>query len=66
MIEQTKFTYSPSGKALERQTKTIKDEDKKKIKAIEDYGKQLLESNELIKKDFNIDRDSIPHEEQKK
>ena len=26
----------------------------------------MVESNELIKKDFNIDRDSIPHEEQKK
>ena len=29
----------------------------KKIKAIEDHGKQLAESNELIKKDFNIDRE---------
>ena len=26
--------------------------------------KQLVESNELIKNDFNIDRDSIPLEEQ--
>ena len=26
----------------------------------------MVESNELIKKDFNIDRDSIPLEEQKK
>ena len=25
MIEQAKMTYSPSGKALEKQTKTIKD-----------------------------------------
>ena len=25
----------------------------------------MVESNELIKKDFNIDRDSISHEEQK-
>ena len=30
-----------------------------------DYGKQLVESNELIKKDFNIDRDSIPLDERK-
>ena len=26
----------------------------------------MVESNELIKKDFNIDRDNIPLEEQKK
>ena len=26
---------------------------------------ELVESNELIKKNFHIDRDSIPHEEQK-
>ena len=29
-------------------------------------GKQLTKSSELVKKNFNIDRDSIPHEEQKK
>ena len=34
--------------------------------ANENHGKQLLESNELIKKYFNIDRDSILHEEQKR
>ena len=32
---------------------------------IEDHDKQLVESNELLKKDFDIDRDSIPYEEQK-
>ena len=66
MLEQTNFTYSPIGKALEKQTKTIEDQGKKQIKANEDRGKQLVESNELIEKDFNIDRDSIQHEEQKK
>ena len=65
MIEQTKFTYSHLGKVLDKQTKTIEDKDEKQIKAIEDHGKQLVESNEFIKKDFNIDRDSIPLEEQK-
>ena len=30
---------------------------KKQIKEIGDHGRQLIESNELIKKDFNIDRD---------
>ena len=37
-IEQAKFTYSPLGKALEKQTKTIEDQGKKQIKAIDDYG----------------------------
>ena len=35
------------------------------MRSIEDHGKQMVESNELIKKNFNIDIDSIPHEEQK-
>ena len=62
MIEQVKFIYSPLGKALEKQTKIIENQDKKQIKAIEDHRKQLDESNELIKKDFNINRDSMSHE----
>ena len=62
MIEQVKFIYSPLGKALEKQTKIIENQDKKQIKATEDHRKQLVESNELIKKDFNINRDSMPHE----
>ena len=36
------------------------------IKAIEYHGKQLVESTELIKKDFNINRNRITPEEQKK
>ena len=66
VIEQAKFTYSPLGKALEKQTKIIEDQGKKQTKAIEDHGKQLFKSNELMKKNFNINRDSIPLEEQKK
>ena len=64
MIEQAKFTYFPLGIALEKQTKKTDNQCKKQIKAIENHGKQLLESNEFIKMDFNIDRDSIPLEEQ--
>ena len=60
LIEQAEFVYSLLGKALEKQTKTIEDQGKKQKKSIEDHGKQLVELNELIKKDFNIDRDSIP------
>ena len=36
------------------------------IKAIEYHGKQLVESTELIKKDFNINRNRITPEEPKK
>ena len=43
-IEQAKFTYSPLGKALEKQTKTIEDQGKKQIKLLEGYGKQLIKS----------------------
>ena len=39
----------------------IEDQGKKQEKAIEDHRKQLVAPNELIKKDFNIERDSIPH-----
>ena len=34
IIEQAKFTYSPLGKAFEKQTKTIGDQGEKQIKAI--------------------------------
>ena len=39
MIEQAKFTYSPLGKAFEKQIKTIEDQGEKQVKAIEDKGK---------------------------
>ena len=32
------------------------------MKAIEDHGKQMVESNEIIRKGFNINRDTIPLE----
>ena len=38
IIEQTKFTYSPLGKAFEKQIKTIEDQGEKQIKAIPDKG----------------------------
>ena len=34
IIEQTKFTYSPLGKAFEKQIKTIEDQGKKQIDAL--------------------------------
>ena len=41
VTEQAKFTYSLLGKALKKQTKTIEDQGKKEIKAIENLGKQF-------------------------
>ena len=38
IIEQAKFTYSPLGKAFEKQIKTIEDQGQKQIKAIQDQG----------------------------
>ena len=35
VIEQTKSTYSPLGKAFETQTKTVEDQEENKIKALE-------------------------------
>ena len=36
IIEQAKFTYSPLGKAFEKETKTIEDQVKKQIDALAD------------------------------
>ena len=38
MIEQAKFTYSPLGKAFEKQVKTTEDQQDKQIKAIQNQG----------------------------
>ena len=38
IIEQAKTTYSPLGKAFEEQTKTIKDQGKKQLKAVKEHG----------------------------
>ena len=65
VIEQAKFTYSPLGNALEKQTKTIEDQGKNQISAIKESGKQITESNEAAKNDFNVDRSDVPHEKQK-
>ena len=65
MIEQATFKHSPLGKAFEKETKTTEGQDKKQIKAIDDYGKRLVESNELVNNDFNIDRDILALEKQR-
>ena len=72
IIEQAKFTFSPLGKAFEKQTKTTEDQGEKQIKAIQnksiekierysdydnDYKKELLLSKEReIFRDIYNDR----------
>ena len=45
IIEQAKFTYSPLGKAFEKQTKAIEDQGEKQIKAIQDNKEQSVNIN---------------------
>ena len=47
IIEQAKFTYFPLGKAFEKQTKTIKDQGEKQIKAIQYNKEQLVNINNV-------------------
>ena len=51
IIEQAKFTYSPLGKALEKQIKTIKDQGEKQVDALEslkDSDKKLTSTKDFI------------------
>ena len=41
IIEQAKFTYSPLGKAFEKQIKTIEDQGEKQIKALEGFKEKI-------------------------
>ena len=50
VIEQAKFTYSPIGKALEKQAKGIEEQRKKQIKAIKDNRNNWLNLMNLLKK----------------
>ena len=45
VTEQAKFTYSPLGKAFNKEMKTIKDQGEKQIKILEEHEKQLVKSN---------------------
>ena len=62
IIEQATFTYSPLGKAFEKQAKTIEDKGEKQIKAIQDNRKQLISDDDyknklLISKEREIFKD---------
>ena len=56
IIEQVKFTYSLQEKAFEKQTKTIEDQGKKQIKAIQ-YNKQQLINNDDYKDKLLLSKD---------
>ena len=49
IIQQAKFSYSPLGKAIEKQRKTIEDQEEKQVKAIQD--KQIVNINKDDYKD---------------
>ena len=57
IIEQAKFTYSPLGKAFERQTKTIEDQRKKQVKALKDLDlkEETKSIEEIFPKDYESD-----------
>ena len=48
IIEQAKFTYSPFGKAFEKEIKTIEDHGERQIKAIQNQGKLKQLKNILM------------------
>ena len=52
IIEQAKFTYSPLGKAFEKQIKTIKDQRQKQVEALNTFksDKEKLEIENIIPK----------------
>ena len=54
IIEEAKFTYSPLGKAFEKQTKTIEDQGKKQVDALNSLkpsDKQLTSIRDFISKE---------------
>ena len=62
IIEQATFTYSPLGKAFEKQTKTMEDQGEKQIKAIQDNKQQLISNDDyknklLLSKEREIFKD---------
>ena len=69
IIEQAKFTYSPLGKTFEKQVKTIEDQGKKQIEALEnlklkeitqDKTKSIEYSNYFINQLAKIDKNIKP------
>ena len=56
IIEQTKFTYSPLGKAFDKQIKTIEDQGKKQVDAFN----TLKSDNKITIKKYTYDPNDTP------
>ena len=56
IIEQAKFTYSPLGKAFEKQIKTIEAQGEKQTMALKEHGKQLDK--------YSGEKESLAHSKQ--
>ena len=55
MIEQAKFTYSPLGKAFEKQIKTIEDQGKKQVEDLKGLEPKAIESESNNKQSISKD-----------
>ena len=64
IIEQTKFSYSPLGKAFEKQLKTIEDQGEKQIKALNTL-KSNEKSNEKLEIQNMIPKSAFANDEAK-
>ena len=55
IIEQAKFTYSPLGKAFEKQTKTVEDQGEKQVNALKaiTYKSDNSDNTSIIKEIYN-------------
>ena len=61
IIEQAKFTYSPLGKAFEKQIKTIEDQGQKQVEAL-----NTLKSNNQLTIEDVIPKNALNNDEDKK
>ena len=53
ITEQAKFTYSPLGKAFEKQTKTIEDQGKKQFDALADLNPKEIKPRETKPNEYS-------------
>ena len=61
IIEQAKFTYSPLGKAFEKQSKTIEDQGQEQVEAL-----NTLKSNNQLTIEDVIPKNTLNNDEAKK
>ena len=61
IIEQAKFTYSPLGKAFEKQIKTIENQGQEQVEAL----KTFKSDNEKLKMDEVIPKSALNNDEAK-